>query len=711
MPHPVKPHLNGHSNDTFDSTDDGRDEDSTASVRSPFLSHTNPRPTIPTRGIDKRGRSGSRLGGRGQWYLTLMGLALTALISLVGFTHKQSLVTIASFVCQGPNQAIAPPPAACPAPSTCPTLTPPPTSSTSPYPTFLTSSVPPGWVSRYEMCRRAGSMEEDENLSLFHLNHFLLPHGPFTFPSLNVSASQMRFPNDTTSPIDEYLEVYVQEVLFSPITDTLRIAVIALTKGKLARRNLLYDWTMFISSLDLLAAQLTLTSSLSPGVGPVSISYSGLEGSTIYWLHFPVKWESKGDPLPESFTIDLRHEGLLSSSSQCGPLQRGQPWCEDSLTGTGGVAPFLRVSVCHKAYPRVTLTYCSNALHSPDVTPHLRSFLTYHAMLGIQRFIMYDHGYYEEALRPWEEAGLVDRRYWPLPNRNFPWDERADFNQVAMMAVCGALADDTSEYVAFFDFDEWLTFPTADAGHDRLQEARPSDPLMQPLQVTPITPSNCLSYTPQPKRVDPDIRLDLSLFPNALSPHLRCTSFLSIFLATQRRMVIQRKADRLHSLHRQLISHNSTRHPSYWTLKNEYDILRMGNFDPYEFAFFVYNYVETVEEKEERLRREAKAQAAWDEERGLKPNTSFHAAAPQRFHRRLIKHRGSDHKAIYRTPMKKSFWMHPLIPHKDYINPNNGHVSHFGSIIFTRWIAKSLQVLPQHTQGVTWGVDVGGGCY
>ena len=570
-------------------------------------------------------------------------------------------------------------------------------------------------MSRYELCPRASSPLADSDLSLLSLNHFLLPHGPFSFPSANLSSTPLHTPpnlpphkppQNISSP--HHLELYIQEALYLPHLHQLQLAVISLPGGQLPRKNLLYDWERTEMAMDLMAAGLEVETSLGVGGGGgggrgrrVGLGEARLVGQ-VYWLHFPMVEESKGEPLRDHFTVDLFHDHFTSTSSRC--VGDGA-WCRRSAAAadsSSSSAPFLRVSVCLRSYPRVSVSMCSSALHSPAVMPHLRAWLTYHAVLGVQRFVIYDHGYYEEALRPYVEAGLVEWRYWPLPNRNFSQDTGADFSQLSLIVVCGALADVTSDYVLYFDTDEWLNFPSHDLTADELQGALPSEPELQPLQQGKLQPSTCLGFRKSPLTVDPDVRLDLSAHATAAVPALRCESVLERFLSAYRLSMIRRRVHRLRELHAQLMLATDAKSEEYGSLHSRYTKLRTTPSDPTDFPLFVYNFVETHAERQTREANELTAHSSHTQ-RVLAHNTStsgaasavvhYFAAAPQRFHRRLRIYRaGRDHKAIYRTPVRRDLWIHPLIPLDEFVNPNALRINHYGSIIHTRWLTEDEKV-------------------
>ena len=606
-----------------------------------------------------------------------------------------SLILLASITMHPLIHTLTPSPL--PTPPSSHTSPPPPTSP-SPSANLLSPTI-----SRYELCPRAPSPADERNFSLTSLNHHLLPHGVFSFSSANLSTTPLHVPPPRTQPIHSYLEVYIQETLYLPHLDQLQVAVIALPGGELARKNLLYDWERSNPALDLMAAGLSMTSSLSGGGVRVGVGQARLVGQ-VYWWHFPLRWERKGEPLPDHFTVDLHHDHFQSTSSHCAE-DTDTPWCRRAAAegvSTSPSAPFLRVAVCLRAYSRVSLSMCSSALHSPAVMPHLRSWLTYHAALGVERFIIYDHGYYEEALRPYVDAGLVDRRYWPLPNRDFSHDSGADFSQLALLVVCGTLADVTSDYVIYFDTDEWLNFPTHDLVAEDLKGALPSEAELQPLQQATLAPSTCLSFRKSELTVDPDVRVELSAYTGSTVPALRCESVLKSFLSAYRLLVIRRKRAQLQQLHAQLMQATSAEGEEYAALTSKYSKLRTSDPDPVEFPIFVYNFVETDSERRQREAEELSAQ----EQRsalvrahnastggGAGEVVHFYAAAPQRFHRRLRYYRvGGDHKAIYRTPVRRDLWIHPLNPLDDYVNPNNLRINHYGSIIRTRWTTDNPQV-------------------
>ena len=533
------------------------------------------------------------------------------------------------------------------------------------------------------------------------MQHFTLPHGPFTFPSFNISISHLLIPSNLDNPIQHYFEVYVQEVLYDLDTDTLKVGVIGLSQGALNRKHSFWDWTTYNTAFGLVAGELELTSSLNPNAQPVPISWSGPVGSGGYWYHFPLHWEGKGSaPLP-SFTIDLRHKGMLSSSSRCPDGQQGA-WCRPSRGGEVGEGGYLKVAVCYRQYRRVTVSLCSNALYNGDLQPHIRSWLTYHAVLGVQRFIIYDQGYYRATLQPFIDAGLVDYRFWPLPNRDYHLDGvgKADFSQLSCLMVCAPLASLTSEYVATFDIDEWLTPPETDVGEEALQRAQPSHPLLHQLLSSPIKPADCLVFSPNPLTVDPDVALDASAYSASADPLRRCGSFLMTFLALQRRVVIEAKQTLLRSLHAQLIAYPTSLTDQFYQLSHAYQQLHSTNSDPVDFPLFVYNFVDTPEEAEARAAEEVGLNAT----RTARGVVHWPLAAPQRFHRRLIRHR-DDNKQIYRTPMPADLWIHPRNKVEKHVNPNSLRLSHYGSIIRSRWTNKASNVaLQSSTHNTVVGV-------
>ena len=570
-----------------------------------------------------------------------------------------------------------------------------PSSPSCPSPPSSALSPPrsPALVHRYELCPRGLDASSEANLSSTDVNHFLLPHGRFSFPSFNVSAEWVRIPPDRFDPVQLYVEVYVQELLWDLDKDELKLAVIGLGHGDTARKNLLFDWDKYGPALARTASDLTATSSLNPGV-EMRVTHAEMVGA-LYWICFSLRWPLKGDLEPDHLVVDLRHPAMLSASSACEPQQAGGAgWCSP---GEGG-GVYLRVSTCRRSYTRVSISFCSSALHSGDLLPHLRSFLSYHALLGIQRFVVFDHGFYREALQPYVQSGLVEWRYWPLPNRDFS-PSGADWSQTPIIGVCAALADATSEFVAFFDVDEWLTLPTHDLPDSDLQKAKPSHPVFHATQTAPIVPSDCLSAAPQPLTVDPDLSFDLSLYASSPSPLLRCQSPLSRFLSTYRAYVIAQRSAQVSAMSAALHSANESRSDAMVILHHQWTLTQWDNLDPSIFSIFVFNFAETAAELSARERDEAVAQAA-HEARVRGANASFpvhfHAAPPQRFGRRLRKHRG-DSKAIYRTPVRKGIWIHPINKHEEYVNPNLLRISHYGSIIATRWTAEEPEVRRRRT--------------
>ena len=134
----------------------------------------------------------------------------------------------------------------------------------------------------------------------------------------------------------------------------------------------------------------------------------------LWWLFFP-------SPLPypppsataPPVLLSLTHPDMLSSTTQCDKSRTitGDPvsnvtrnftdtlisnmtrttatsgWCRRvAEVGLSPPSPFLRYSVCARRYRPVEFSWCSNAIHTTKVMPHIRSFISYHAYLGVHRF-------------------------------------------------------------------------------------------------------------------------------------------------------------------------------------------------------------------------------------------------------------------------------------------------------------------------------------
>ncbi len=83
-----------------------------------------------------------------------------------------------------------------------------------------------------------------------------------------------------------------------------------------------------------------------------------------------------------------------------------------------------------------------------DETPHLREWVDFHLLAGIERFVLYDNGSAEpvaETLAPYVQAGLIRVLDWP-----------GAFRQMDAYRHCLAEFGDAFRWLAFLDADEFL---------------------------------------------------------------------------------------------------------------------------------------------------------------------------------------------------------------------------------------------------------------
>jgi hypothetical protein len=87
----------------------------------------------------------------------------------------------------------------------------------------------------------------------------------------------------------------------------------------------------------------------------------------------------------------------------------------------------------------------------------LREWIEYHRIVGVEHFYLYNNlstDNYEEVLRPYIEAGIVDLFDWPIETSN----QREYLNLLQLPAYNDALARvrNAAQWVAFIDLDEFL---------------------------------------------------------------------------------------------------------------------------------------------------------------------------------------------------------------------------------------------------------------
>src|SRR5690242_13626132 len=90
-----------------------------------------------------------------------------------------------------------------------------------------------------------------------------------------------------------------------------------------------------------------------------------------------------------------------------------------------------------------------------DEARHLDEWLAFGVLEGIEKFLLYDHSSTDEArevLRPWIDAGIVERLDWPVP-----WKSGAQNR--AYLDALSRLRGQT-RWAAFIDIDEFLFSPT-----------------------------------------------------------------------------------------------------------------------------------------------------------------------------------------------------------------------------------------------------------
>ena len=278
-------------------------------------------------------------------------------------------------------------------------------------------------IGQYELCRRAESTLEDVDVSLLGINHFLLPYGSFSFPSANLSMPALSRPSWPEHPLllrvsasnSTYIELYVQETLYVPVSRQWKIGVILVAGGDRAvTRDGHYDQNRYDGIMQTLAADLILEFSSASAVttSQPAVFSRLITAKGLWWLFFQLSDQRDTAAAPHDISADgtskaedqlassgpllltLSHPTMKSASSTCASFLSASrsPWCSPPAfpspsSSALGALPFLRISVCPRAYRPVDFSYCSNAVHTEQLVPHLRSFLTYHAYLGIHRFV------------------------------------------------------------------------------------------------------------------------------------------------------------------------------------------------------------------------------------------------------------------------------------------------------------------------------------
>ena len=583
---------------------------------------------------------------------------------------------------------------------------------------------------RHELCRRADSLEEEADQGLLHINHGLLPFGRFSYPSLNVSLSLFRRLTPAAAeragllrPLvsrqwpPAYVELYVQEVLYDREEEELQLGVILLAdqhRVEHGRTQTHHDYAQYRTWLLALTAHLTLSTSLHEGSCVSVLSVDQQQG--LYWLRFRYPWTQLVDALPDAFTVRLHHPDAFSSSSSGGATLRRQRRRNASDSAAQCPQPdadsaSLSFSLCSRSYRPVSFAYCSNALHTAGLLPHLRSFVLYHAFLGIHRFVFFDRGgEYRALLQPFIASGLVEYRYWPWPNRDFS-SHPNNWSQLALISICAAFSRRTAAYYGLFDVDEWLTLPQRALTSVDLQDAQPVQAETQAaIAADGVFPSSCLSFVPvQPElSAEPDVAFNVTRYAASPYPLLRCDSMLSRAFAALQAEALRKVATTRHALHAQLQAVNATmraaqaaaRTEAFQSFMLESEQLPRFQYDVLDrVAIFVYDFAETRALANNRTRREREQQQQHELQHAHalqqlrlpppQPPPSFFHSAAERFSWRSRFHRGGWHKAFYRASrLVEQVWVHPMTDRAHFVNPNVLRFHHFTSIITARHAGK-----------------------
>ena len=568
------------------------------------------------------------------------------------------------------------------------------------------------FVWQYELCGRADSASEEADLSRLDVNHFMQPFGAAAFPSFTVPMSAV-MPSFHTelkgnNPKPSYLEVYLLAAFWLPDSGEWKLAVNALYEGDAGIADSHYWHYKHHDAVYSVADKLELlvsadnSSSTASSSSPHSlrVRLDRIDDARgVWWLYFP----SALSVPPPSMTsppvlLSLSHPGMTSSSTRCEPTQAG--WCSRPASAElSAASPFLRFSVCPRRYRPVEFSWCSNAIHSELVLPHIRSFLSYHAYLGIHRFVVFDRGGYRAVLQPFIDSGLVDYRYWPWVNRDYS-SQPDNWSQQGLIALCTALHQHTSTYWGLFDFDEWLHIPRPELQlpSEQLAKARPVNELVRAALQAPLTarqPSTCLRFHPQPLAAEPDLSLDASAYSQHPHPLLHCESMLSWLFRALPLDIESANMQLSDGLLAAILSAGDV--PALTKAIDTHRKFINGERGRYshmhQLPILVFNFDETQQQLDARGKAEAEQQAAFElrKQHYLAAHNDSSAVAerykgvsftgsPQRFQRRWMAQH-TNHKAFYRSSKPRDdTWIHPWSADKDFVNPNIARFNHYRNI-------------------------------
>ena len=588
--------------------------------------------------------------------------------------------------------------------------------------------VPEQFVWQYELCGRADSATEEEDMSRVDLNHFLLPHGRAAFPSFTVpmAAVMPTFHPELakSNPKPTYVELYLLESFWLADSNEWKVAVNALYEGDSGTDGSGHYWhykhkDVVHSVADKLVLTLTPHGEPQDESSAVNNSWSRytriptplqsrvnrvVAVNGLWWLIFPSPLPTL---LPSSTSppilLSLTHPSMQTSSTGCNDSNTASGWCRRSSFSP--TSPLLRFSVCPRRYRPVEFSWCAtNALHTDRVLPHLRSFISYHAYLGIHRFVVFDRGAHRSVLQPFIDAGLVDYRYWPwVNNRDFS-SEPDNWSQMGLIALCTAMHQHTSSYWGLFDLDEWLhiarpdqQLPASDLDKARPVEEKFRDALQSPLSQRP--PSSCLRFHPQLLAAEPDISVDVSAHSHHPHPLLHCESMLSWVFRALLPELEQSNADASARLQSAIVSAGAVAGLTPAITKHR-DFLsgNRGRYGHMELVpVWVFNFDESQQQLEARKSGEAAAQAAFEQSKlhylaqhnessevAGHYNGVFFTGSPERFtHRSTARH--MNHKAFYRSSKPRDdTWIHPWSAAEDFVNPNVARFHHYRNIFADR---------------------------
>ena len=563
-------------------------------------------------------------------------------------------------------------------------------------------------VERWQLCPRASAAQELE-LHIDSVNHFLLPHGTFSFPSANISTDFLRSRGYTNHappfPTASYLELYVQEALFVQELNELKLAVILLPEGGLGplagHHHAAWEYQ---DLLNVIAVDLQLTSNADNHTHLWSVSHIELD-SAIYWVSFTYQRSSLDDAPPEHLLVHVTHPGMVSSSSS----SSSNPACSATSASTPGssssspssspspspspctTSDRFSLSVCRTLHRRVQYAFCSNALHTDGYIRTIRAFVTYHAYLGIHRFVLFDRGMgYDKALQPLIDSGLVEYYYFPYPNRNMtstPW-KLDNWSQLGLIAICVKQQEHVSDYVALFDPDEWIVIPRKVLPETELQRGVVDSFFDFSVLDQPPFPSSCIAFRPRAGELEPDVLLDTSQYPLAIHPLLRCQSMLSSVLSQlsvsharthhEERLALALKAgnaslrlDELRDARDKLAYLFTESRDATWATS----LLRTIQLLRYEFP-------ESIEGAKARQEQEA-----------AHPQTL--SADAERFSNRFKNYMNPQwSKAFYATsPQLRGLQMHPYAGYPEvHVDPNILRMNHYANDLAPRSILTEDQI-------------------